>query len=403
MNDIKTSSDRGYKTLDQVRVEGKRVFVRVDFNVPLDEDGNISDDTRIRAALPTIKALQARGAKIILASHLGRPKGKRNSELSLEPVGAYLAELLGEEILFPDDCIGGAQKKLNQNLRDGQIMLLENLRFHQEEVQGEEGFSRELAQNIDVYVNDAFGAAHRAHASVVGVPQFVGDRAAGLLMQKELEFLGGLVQGAQRPFIAIVGGAKVSDKIGVIENLLQRVDTIIIGGAMAYTFLLAQGMDVGDSLVEEDKVKLAMKLLVRAEERNVKFMLPMDHVVVEEISKDASTRVVSNGEFPEGWKGVDIGPRSRERFGNVISTAKTIFWNGPMGIFEISSFAEGTDSIANAVAQSQGTSVVGGGDSVSAIRKAGVSPFISHISTGGGASLEYIEGKELPGLGALGA
>ena len=389
------------QTIDSVDVEGRRVFVRVDFNVPLDGEGQITDDSRIQAALPTIKALRDRGARIVLASHLGRPKGSVRPELSLEPVAARLAELLGVEILLPDDCVGNAPNKLVQNLREGQIMLLENLRFHAEETAGDESFARSLAALADVYVNDAFGAAHRAHASVVGVPRHVAECAAGPLMARELEAFEELMKRPRKPFTAIVGGAKVSDKIGVLESLLSKVDSLLIGGAMAYTFLKAQGHDMGDSLVEDEKVGLAKNLLLKAETRKVALLLPVDHVIVQEVAPDAPSRTVRTGEVPEGWKAVDIGPETRALYAEQIAEARTLFWNGPMGIFEMDSFAKGTEAVAQAVAQSSATSVVGGGDSVAAVRKAGIVPLITHVSTGGGASLELLEGKSLPGVEAL--
>jgi phosphoglycerate kinase len=337
----------------------------------------------------------------VLASHLGRPEGTVRPELSLEPVGARLAELLGVEVLLPDDCVGNAPNKLIQNLREGQIMLLENLRFHAEETAGDENFARSLAGLADVYVNDAFGAAHRAHASVVGVPRHVADCAAGPLMARELEAFEEIMTRPREPFVAIVGGAKVSDKIGVLDSLLGKVDSLLIGGAMAYTFLKAQGHDMGDSLVEDSKIDQAKNLLLKAKSRNVDILLPGDHVIVQEVDADAPTRIVATGEVPEGWKAVDIGPDTRSLYAERVSQARTVFWNGPMGIFEIDAFAAGTEGLAQAVAQSSATSVVGGGDSVAAVRKAGVVPFITHVSTGGGASLELLEGKVLPGVEAL--
>jgi phosphoglycerate kinase len=391
----------GMQTMDSVDVEGRRVFVRVDFNVPLDKDLQITDDSRIQAVLPTIRTLRERGARVVLASHLGRPEGTVRPELSLEPVGARLAELLGVEVLLPDDCVGNAPNKLIQNLREGQIMLLENLRFHAEETAGDENFARSLAGLADVYVNDAFGAAHRAHASVVGVPRHVADCAAGPLMARELEAFEEIMTRPREPFVAIVGGAKVSDKIGVLGSLLGKVDSLLIGGAMAYTFLKAQGHDMGDSLVEDSKIDQAKNLLLKAKSRNVDILLPGDHVIVQEVDADAPTRIVATGEVPEGWKAVDIGPDTRSLYAERVSQARTVFWNGPMGIFEIDAFAAGTEGLAQAVAQSSATSVVGGGDSVAAVRKAGVVPFITHVSTGGGASLELLEGKVLPGVEAL--
>ena len=394
-------SQRPFKTIEDIEVEGKRVFVRVDFNVPLDGDRTITDDSRIQASLPTIRQLRDRGAKLVLASHLGRPKGKRKPELSLEPVGARLAELLDQDVLFPDDCVGDGPKKLVQNLREGQIILLENLRFHPEEEAGDDVFSRQLASFADLYVNDAFGTAHRAHASVTGVPRYVGDKAAGLLMTRELDYLGKLLKAPETPFTLVLGGAKVSDKIGVIENMLSRVQAIVVGGAMSYTFLAAKGVALGGSRVETDKVQLAERILHKAETRGVTLLLPDDHVVVKQVAADAPHRVVSNGHLAEDDIAVDIGPSTAARFVEVIKKARTIFWNGPMGIFEMDAFAKGTETIAHAIANGSALSVVGGGDSVAAVRKTGVTPFISHISTGGGASLEFLEGQDLPGVEAL--
>jgi phosphoglycerate kinase len=395
------TAKRSFKTLDDLEVEGQRVFVRVDFNVPLDEDGGVSDDTRIQASLPTLRALRERGARLVVASHLGRPKGKPNPAMSLEPVGMHLAQLLDQEVLLPDDCIGDAPRKLVQNLREGQVMLLENLRFHPEEEAGDEGFARQLAALADVYVNDAFGTAHRAHASVTGVPRYVAQKGAGLLMTKELDHLSKLLDRPDTPFIAVLGGAKVSDKIGVIESLLKRVNGLLVGGAMASTLLAAQGYDMGASLVEHDKLDLARRILSKAHARNVEIVLPSDHVIAQAIDAKAVTRIADNGHIPEGWSALDIGPKTVESFKAWIGRARTVFWNGPLGVFEVAPFAHGTEAIAQAIAKSGAQSVVGGGDSVSAVRKMGVAPFITHISTGGGASLEFLEGKELPGVVAL--
>jgi len=391
----------GMKTMDSVEVEGRRVFVRVDFNVPLDSDLQITDDSRIQASLPTIRSLRDRGARIVLASHLGRPKGVACPELSLEPVAARLAELLDVEVLLPDDCIGDAPNKLIQNLRDGQIMLLENLRFHSEETSGDDGFARSLASLADVYVNDAFGTAHRAHASVVGVPRHVSECAVGPLMARELEAFREIMTRPREPFVAIVGGAKVSDKMGVLESLLGKVKSLLIGGAMAYTFLKSQGHDMGNSLVEDERIPLARNLLLKAKTRGVEILLPTDHVIVQEIDGESPKRTVMTGEVPAGWMAVDIGPETSALFAERIAEARTLFWNGPMGIFEIDAFATGTQAVAQSVGHSSATSVVGGGDSVAAVRKAGIVPFISHVSTGGGASLELLEGRVLPGVEAL--
>ena len=393
-------------SIEGLSLEAKRVFVRVDFNVPLGEGGLITDDSRIRAALPTIEHARDAGARLVLASHLGRPKGKPNPALSLRPVGDRLAELLGQEILFPDDCVGDGPRYLVNNLRDGQVVLLENLRFHAEEEACDDGFSRQLASLADVYVNDAFGAAHRAHASTVGITHHVGEKAAGLLMHKEVANLQRLLDKPERPFVAILGGAKVKDKIGVISNLLSKVDDVLVGGAMAYTFLAAQGHDVAGSRVEPDRFAAAEKILERAETLEVGLHLPVDHRVVpsaDDIGPAAQPSVVRNGELPAGSLACDIGPRTAELFAEIISKARTIFWNGPMGIFELAPFAEGTIAVARAVAHAGAFSVVGGGDSVAALGRAGVRPFISHVSTGGGASLEFVEGRRLPGLEALGA
>jgi phosphoglycerate kinase len=388
--------------MESMEFSGQRALIRVDLNCPLTDDGSVADDSRISAALPTIQMAIENGAKVILCSHLGRPKGRVRRELSLVGVGARLAEMLGKEILFPDDCIGDGPRKLAMNLREGQVMLLENLRFHEGETKNDDNFARSLASLGQIYINDAFGAAHRAHASVVGVPRLIKDRGAGLLLVKELNALGGLIEAPARPFVVIVGGAKVAGKIGVIENLLDVADTILVGGAMAYTFLAAQGIDVGTSRVEHDKIPLAKRVLNKvAWNRKLEFLLPQDHVCAAEIAEDAPASVFRNDEIPEDMMGLDIGPDTVAQYRERIAGAKTLFWNGPMGVFEMAPFAAGTLEIANAVAQANAMSCVGGGDSVAAIRKAGVTPFITHISTGGGASLEFLEGKELPGVEAL--
>ncbi len=389
------------RTIEELDLSGLRVLVRVDLNCPLNEDGHVADDSRITAALPTIKLARQRGAKVILCSHLGRPKGRPRRELSLKPVGQRLAEVLDTEIFFPDDCVGDGPRKLAMNLRDGQVMLLENLRFHAAETRNEDQFARSLASLAQVYVNDAFGAAHRAHASVVGVPRLIKDRGAGLLMVKEVQVLSALTRAPERPFVVVVGGAKVKGKIGVLENLLAQCDAILIGGAMAYTFLSALGVDVGASRVEEERLTLARRVLRKAEAKGVEILLPKDHVVAAELAADAPTQICQNGEFPEGFMGLDIGPETVVDFQKRIEGARTVFWNGPMGVFEMDAYAAGTMAIAQAVAKANIVSVVGGGDSVAAIRKAAVTPFINHVSTGGGASLELLEGNELPGLEAL--
>lgn len=388
------------KTVKDLDVKGKRVFVRVDFNVPLNEDMIITDDTRIRAAMPTVKYLMDQGAKVILASHLGRPKGQFNPKYSLEPVARKLGEILGGDVTFAKDCIGEEAQKVVSAMKDGDVALLENLRFYPEEEKNECEFVKKLASLADIYVNDAFGTAHRAHASTAGVAGLL-PGAAGFLMEKEVEYLGNALANPVKPFVAIIGGAKVSDKIGVIENLLEKVDILVIGGGMANTFLKAQGLNMGKSLVEEDKVQLAKETLEKAEAKGVKVLLPIDLVVAETVSPDSQHQVVSKDQVPADWAAVDIGPESAKIFAEDVKKANTIVWNGPMGVFEMDPFARGTEAVAKAVAESDGISIVGGGDSVAAVKKMGVSEEVSHISTGGGASLEFLEGKELPGIKAL--
>ena len=392
------------KTIDDLNLQGKKVFVRVDFNVPLDADGSVTDETRINAALPTIKELQAKGAKIILASHLGRPKGTRNESMSLAPVAPLLAKKLGSTVLFLDDCIGEKIESAVNSLQDGQVALLENLRFHQGETDNDDAFASNLAKLADVYVNDAFGTAHRAHASTYGVPSLLSEKVSGYLIAKELEFLGEKTNDPSRPFVVILGGAKVSDKITVIDKLLDKADSIIIGGAMAYTFALANGKKVGDSLCEPDKVELAKSALAKAEQKGVKFLLPVDTLITNSLDFDAKSigeSKVVEGDIPDGWEGVDIGPKSIELYQNAISGAQTILWNGPMGVFEIEASSKGTFAVAETVANSSAVSIIGGGDSVKAINRSGYSQDVTFMSTGGGASLEFLEGKELPGVSIL--
>ena len=389
------------KFIDGLPIAEKRVFIRVDFNVALDETGQISDDTRIRAVLPTIRYALEQKAKVILASHLGRPKGQVNPKYTMKPVGKRLAELLDVDVILPEDCVGDAVKKLTADMQTGQIMLLENLRFHKEEEANDEVFSKRLASIADVYINDAFGTAHRAHASTVGMVPFVAVRGAGFLMRSEIQYLSKILSAPEKPFVAILGGAKVSDKIGVIENLLSRVDSLLIGGGMAYTFLKAKGIEVGKSLVEEEKIHTARKILDRAETKNIPILLPLDHIIALEASAQAKPSTTQGASIPQDLMGLDIGPKTQARYIQEIANSKTIFWNGPMGVFEIGAFAQGTMALAKAIAQTNAVSVIGGGDSVAAVNKAGVADKITHISTGGGASMEFMEGTVLPGVAAL--
>jgi phosphoglycerate kinase len=389
------------KTIEKVDLKGKRVFIRADFNVPFDENGNITDDTRIRSTLPTINYALDAGAKVILASHLGRPKGKPTPKYSLAPVATRLSRLLSKEVAFAKDCIGPDVEHMVQGMRPGDVLLLENLRFHAEEEKNDETFSKALAALTDVYVNDAFGTAHRAHASTYGITKHVKFSVAGFLMKKEITYLQKTVANPVRPFVAILGGAKVSGKIGVIENLKNKCDKIIVGGAMAFTFIKARGQEVGGSLVETEMLPMAQKIRKSLRESNVKFYLPVDFVVAENMNDGAATKIVTSQEIPQGWMGLDIGPATSRLFAEALQDAKTIIWNGPMGMFEKDAYSRGTFVIARAVADSFATTIVGGGDTDVAVHNAGVSDSITFISTGGGASLELLEGKELPGLAAL--
>jgi len=387
--------------VEDLDVKGKTVFVRVDFNVPLNDQGEIRNDTRIKASLPTINYLLAKGAKLVLASHLGRPKGKFDPKMSLKPVAARLGALIGREVIFAPDCVGDEVDKLKAGLEDGQVLLLENLRFHEGETKNDPQFSKRLAAGIDLFVNDAFGSSHRAHASVVGIIDFVSKSAAGYLMKLEVEYLRKAIHSPAKPYVAILGGAKSEDKIPVIENLLNKADAILIGGAMAYTFLKAQGHEVGRSPVEADKLEIALSILAKAKDKNVDFLLPIDHVLAVSIESGAVAKITDAYPFPEEMMGVDIGPRTIARYTEIIAQAKTIVWNGPLGVFETPAFAQGTVKIAQAVAASGAISIIGGGDSIAAVAKAGVSDKITHISTGGGASLEYLAYETLPGIEAL--
>ncbi|MBN1255579.1 MAG: phosphoglycerate kinase [Deltaproteobacteria bacterium] len=387
--------------IDEIEIAGKRLFIRVDFNVPLGDDGEVKDDTRITAALPTIRYAVEKGTKVILASHLGRPKGEVVPEMSLAPVARRLSELLGREVVMAPDCVGEEVNTLVEKMGEGDVLLLENLRFHPEETENDTEFAKQLAELADIYVNDAFGAAHRAHASTEGIAHHMEVVACGFLMKKEIEYLVTALASPERPFVALLGGAKVSDKIGVIKNLMGKVDTILIGGGMAYTFLRAKGYEVGRSLVEDDKIPLAKGILKDAQERAMDLRLPLDHVVAEDFTPDADYKVVTNEEIPSGWTAMDIGPQTITAFTEVIMKAKTIVWNGPMGVFEVETFAKGTEEVAKAVAASGAVSIVGGGDSLAALKAVGLAGKITHVSTGGGASLELLEGKTLPGVAVL--
>jgi len=391
-------------TINDLHLKGKRVFIRVDFNVPL-KDAIVTDDTRIRETLPTLRLAIQKGARLVLASHLGRPKGGPDPKYSLRPAAKKLEELLGKPVAFALDCVGPGAEGQSKALRDGEVLVLENVRFHPEEEKNDEGFSKQLSSLCDgVFVCDAFGSAHRAHASVVGITRFVQQAAAGLLMERELAYLGKAVMNPTRPFVAILGGAKVSDKIEVVENLMKIADVMLIGGGMAYTFLKAEGQPIGKSLVEDDKLDLARRLRSEAQQKKFALLLPVDHVVGAELKADTATKIVAVSATPDGWMGLDVGPKTIETYKQKIAGAKTIVWNGPMGVFEMPAFARGTLEIAKAVADATGrgaTSIVGGGDSVAAVHQSGVANRISHISTGGGASLEFLGGHKLPGVEAL--
>ena len=388
------------KTIEDIDVSGKKVLVRCDFNVPLDENKNITDETRINAALPTIKYLLEHKAAVILCSHLGRPKGEFNMKYSLAPVAKRLSEKLGFEVKLAKDVIGPDAKKLAAEVKPGQAVLLENVRFHAEEEKNDPAFAKELASMADIYVSDAFGTVHRAHASTAGVAQYL-PAVAGFLIGKELNFLGKAVTNPERPFVAILGGAKVKDKIGVITNLIEKVDTLLIGGGMAYTFMKATGGQIGNSLCDEERLGLALELLDKAKAKGVKLLLPVDNVCGKEFNNDTEQMVCESGKIPEGWEGLDIGPKTVELFSKEIKAAKTVVWNGPMGVFEMPNFAKGTLAIATAMAESDATTIIGGGDSAAAVTQMGLASKMSHISTGGGASLEFLEGKTLPGVAAL--
>lgn len=387
--------------ISDLDLRDKTVFLRVDFNVPLDKNSEITSDARIKAALPTLNYLLEKGAKVVVATHLGRPKGKILPQLSLKPVAERLSRRLSRAVTLAPDVIGTRVDKLKSDLLSGQMLLLENLRFHSEETANDRDFARELAKGIDYYVNDAFGACHRAHASVVAITEFVNKAAAGFLVEKEVKSLNKIIHTPEKPFVAILGGAKVSDKIPVIENLLSKADNILIGGAMAYTFFAAQGHGVGQSLVEKDKFELANQILIKTGEKGVNFLLPLDHIVAESMDENVSVQVLDSFPLPSELMALDIGPKTVKAYSDIIRRAKTILWNGPMGVFEIESFARGTIQMAKAIAASESLSIIGGGDSVSAVYKAGVSEHISHISTGGGASLEYIAKESLPGIEVL--
>lgn len=388
------------KTIKDIDLKGKKVLVRCDFNVPMDENKNITDNTRIVAALPTIKYLLENNCAVILCSHLGRPKGEFKPEFSLAPVAKELSKLLDKEVIMAKDVVGEDANKKAKELQAGQVMLLENVRYHREETDNDPEFAKQLADMAEIYVNDAFGAAHRAHASTAGVAQYL-PAVSGFLIEKELKFLGNALNNPERPFVAILGGAKVSDKIGVIDSLLEKVDTLIIGGGMAYTFFKAQGYEVGNSICELDKLDLAKEAMAKAKEKGVKLMLPVDTKIGKEFKPDTESKTVAWTEIPEGWEGFDIGAKSIEMFTEEIKKAKTVVWNGPVGLFEFDQFAIGTNTIAKTLSEIDATTIIGGGDSAAAVKKAGLQDKMTHISTGGGASLEFLEGKKLPGIECL--
>ncbi len=388
------------KTVEDIDVAGKRVLVRCDFNVPFDADGNIADPKRINEAMKTIKYLVDHKAKVILCSHLGRPKGEFNMKYSLAPVAAYLSKALGQEVKMAKDVIGESAKSIAASLQDGEVELLENVRFHKEEEKNDPAFAKELASMAEIYVNDAFGTAHRAHASTAGVADYL-PAVCGFLIQKEITIMGGALANPKRPFVAILGGAKVSDKIGVINNLIDKVDTLIISGGMAYTFMKSLGYTIGTSICEDDKVEMAKEMMAKAKEKGVAFLIPEDTVVADKYAADAEAKVVSSDSIPDDWMGLDIGPKTREKFADAIKNAGTVVWNGPMGVSEWEKFAAGTIAVAQAVADSGAISIIGGGDSAAAVEKLGFADKMTHISTGGGASLEFLEGLVLPGIACL--
>ncbi|MBF0106340.1 MAG: phosphoglycerate kinase [Deltaproteobacteria bacterium] len=390
-----------YPTIDTLDCADKTIFVRVDFNVSFDDDGNVRDDARIRAALPTITELQNKGARLVLASHLGRPKGKPEKKYSLLPVAKHLAALLNVEVIMPDDCVGLPVKKLVSELRDKNVVLLENVRFHLEETENDDKFASQLAELADIYVSDAFGSMHRAHASTVGMVKYFKQRAVGRLVEKEINFLSKVLHEPPKPYVVILGGAKISDKILVIEQLMNVADKIIIGGGMAYTFLMAKGVAVGKSLVEENKISNAKRMLERALNKGIEFILPEDHIIAASFDNEAPYKTVKNGDDWGDWMGMDVGPVTLSKYAAALEGAQTVFWNGPLGVFEMPNFSTGTMEIARKLSEIKALTVVGGGDSLAAIKKSGLSEKFTHLSTGGGASLEYLEGKELPGLKAV--